>query len=87
MFTLKVPVSTVASIIHKWKRFGTTRILPRACCLAKLCDRGEGPWEGVRGVTKNPMVPLNSASISLWREENLPEEQPSLQNFTNQACM
>ncbi len=28
-----------------------------------------------------------SFSFSLWREENLPEEQPSLQHSTNQACM
>ena len=37
---LKVPMSTVASIIHKWKKFGTTRTLPRVGSLAKLSDRG-----------------------------------------------
>ncbi len=33
---LKVPKSTVASIILKWKTFGTTRTLPRAGRPAKL---------------------------------------------------
>ncbi len=38
---LKVPKSTVASIILKWKMFGTTRTLPRAGRPAKLSYRGE----------------------------------------------
>ncbi|KAI3361958.1 hypothetical protein L3Q82_012311, partial [Scortum barcoo] len=33
---LKVPMSTVASIIHKWKKFRTTRTLPRAGRPSKL---------------------------------------------------
>ena len=37
---LKVPMSTVASIIRKWKKFGTTRTLPRAGRPAKLSNRG-----------------------------------------------
>ena len=53
---LKVPMSTVASIIHKWK-FGTTRTLPRAGRPTKLSDRGRRPL--VREVTKNPMVTLS----------------------------
>ncbi|KAK3534826.1 hypothetical protein QTP86_026428, partial [Hemibagrus guttatus] len=51
---LKVPVSTVASIIHKWKKFGITRTLPRASRLAKPSDRARRAL--VREVTKNPMV-------------------------------
>jgi len=49
-------MSTVASIIHKWKKFGTTRTLPRAGHPAKLSDR----WRRalVRDVTENPMVTL-----------------------------
>ena len=35
---LKVPKNTMASIILKWKTFGT---LPRAGCPAKLSNRGE----------------------------------------------
>ncbi len=37
---LKVPKSTVASIILKWKTFGMTRTLPRAGRPAKLSYRG-----------------------------------------------
>ena len=43
---LKVPKNTIASIILKWKKFGTTKTLPRAGHLAKLSNRGEGPWSG-----------------------------------------
>ncbi len=42
---LKVPKSTVASIILKWKRFGTTRTLPRAGRPAKLSYRGRSLGE------------------------------------------
>ncbi len=51
---LKVPKSTVASIILKWKTFGTTRTLPRAGCPAKLSYRGEKSL--VREVKKNPKI-------------------------------
>jgi hypothetical protein len=37
---LKVHKNTVASIILKWKNFGTTKILPRAGCPAKLSKWG-----------------------------------------------
>ena len=37
---LKVPKSTVASIILKWKKFGTTRTLPRPGHPAKLSNLG-----------------------------------------------
>ncbi|XP_052359309.1 oocyte zinc finger protein XlCOF20-like [Oncorhynchus keta] len=43
---LKVPKNTVASIILKWKKFGTTKTLPRAGRPAKVGNRGEGPWSG-----------------------------------------
>jgi hypothetical protein len=43
----KVPKNTMVSIIPKWKTFGTTKILRRAGCLAKLSKIGEeGPWSG-----------------------------------------
>uniref|UniRef100_A0A8C0Y1T2 Sleeping Beauty transposase HTH domain-containing protein n=1 Tax=Cyprinus carpio carpio TaxID=630221 RepID=A0A8C0Y1T2_CYPCA len=51
---LKVPKSTVASIILKWKTFGTTRTLPRAGCPAKLSYRGRRAL--VREVKKNPKI-------------------------------
>ncbi|KAG2458616.1 TC1A transposase, partial [Polypterus senegalus] len=53
---LKVPMSTVASIIRKWKKFETTRTLPRAGRPSKLSDRGRRAL--VREVTKNLMVTL-----------------------------
>ncbi|KAI3360662.1 hypothetical protein L3Q82_002524 [Scortum barcoo] len=53
----RVPMSTVASIIHKWKKFRTTRTLPRAGRPSKLSDRGKRAL--VREVTKNPMVTLS----------------------------
>ncbi len=51
---LKVPKSTVASIILKWKMFGTTRTLPRAGRPAKLSYRGRRAL--VREVKKNPKI-------------------------------
>ncbi|KAG2462346.1 TCB1 transposase, partial [Polypterus senegalus] len=54
---LKVPMSTVASIIRKWKKFETTRTLPKAGRPSKLSDQGRRAL--VREVTKNPMVTLS----------------------------
>ena len=53
---LKVPKNTVASIIFKWKKFGTTKTLPRAGRPAKLSNRERKAL--VREVTKPPMVTL-----------------------------
>ncbi|KAG2456321.1 TC1A transposase, partial [Polypterus senegalus] len=53
---LKVPKSTVASILLKWKMFGTTRTLPRAGRPAKLSYRGRRAL--VREVKKNPKITL-----------------------------
>jgi hypothetical protein len=53
---LKVPKNTVASINLKWKKFGTTKTLPRAGCLAKLSNRVIRAL--VKEVTKNPMITL-----------------------------
>ena len=49
---LNVPKNTVASLILKWKKFGTTS----AGRLAKLSNRGRRAL--VREVTKNLMVTL-----------------------------
>ncbi|CAM4682246.1 unnamed protein product [Leuciscus chuanchicus] len=51
---LWVPKSTVASIILKWKTFGTTRTLPRAGRPAKLSYWGRRAL--VREVKKNPKI-------------------------------
>ncbi|KAG2457255.1 TC1A transposase, partial [Polypterus senegalus] len=53
---LKVPKSTVASIILKRKTFGTTRTLPRAGHPAKLSYRGRRAL--VREVKKNQKITL-----------------------------
>ena len=50
----KVPKNTVASIIVKWKKFGTTKTLPRAGRPAKLSNRGRRVL--VREVTKNLFI-------------------------------
>uniref|UniRef100_A0A8C4TFN6 Transposase Tc1-like domain-containing protein n=1 Tax=Erpetoichthys calabaricus TaxID=27687 RepID=A0A8C4TFN6_ERPCA len=55
---LNVPMSTMASIIHKWKKFETTRTLPRAGRPSKLSDQGR------RAVTKNPMVTMSELQRS-----------------------
>ena len=62
---LKVPRNTVASIILKWEKVGTTKTL-RADYPAKLSN-----WERrafIREVTKNPMVTLTelySSSVEM----------------------
>ena len=53
---LKVPKNTVASIILKWKKFGTTKILHKVGSLTILSIRGRRAL--VREVTKKPMVTL-----------------------------
>ena len=74
---MKVP--KVASIILKWKKFGTTKTLPRAGRLAKLSNWGRRAL--VREVTKNPMVTLTEFQSSSEEMGG----QPSLQHSTNQA--
>ena len=59
---LKVPKNPVASIILKWKMFGTIKTLLRAGRPAKLSNRGRKAL--VREVTKNPMVTLTELQSS-----------------------
>ena len=59
---MNVPKNTVASIILKWKTFGTTKNLPRAGRPAKLSHWGRRAL--VREVTKNPMVTLTELQSS-----------------------
>jgi hypothetical protein len=51
---LNVPNNTVAFIILKFKKFGTTKIFPRFGSAAKLSNRVRRAL--VREVTRNPMV-------------------------------
>ncbi|KAK3560390.1 hypothetical protein QTP86_008487 [Hemibagrus guttatus] len=81
---LKVPVNTVASITHKWKKFGTTRTL-RAGRPAKPSDRRRKAL--VMEVTKNPMVTLKELQHFSVERGDPSRRKPSLQHSTNQACM
>ena len=45
----------------------------------------EGPWSG--RWPRTPWALWQSSRVPLWRWENLPEVQPSLQHSTNQAFM
>ena len=62
---LKVPKNTVASLILKWKKFGTTKTLARVGRPAKLSNRGRRAL--VREVTKNPIdkIPIELQSFSV----------------------
>ena len=77
---LKVPKSTMASIILKWKKFGTTRTLPRAGRPAKLSNGERRAL--VREVTRILWSLWLSSRDPMWRWEKCPEGQPSLQHST-----
>ena len=59
---LKVANNPVASIILNWKKFGTTKTLPRAGRAANLSNWGRMTL--VREVTKSPMVTLTELQSS-----------------------
>ncbi len=82
---LKVPKSTVASIILKWKTFGTTRTLPRAGRPAKLSYRRRRAL--VREVKKNQRSLWLSSRDAFGRWEKVVESQPSLQPSTSRGFM
>jgi hypothetical protein len=52
----------VSSIILKWKKFGTTKTIPRDGCPAKLSNQGRRAL--IKEVTKNPMVTLTELQSS-----------------------
>ena len=60
---LKVPKSTVNSIIRKWREDITTQTLPRAGHLTKLSNRARRTL--VREMTNNPMITLTELQRSL----------------------
>ena len=59
---LNVPQNTVASIFLKWKKFGTTKTLPRAGRPAKLSNQGRRAL--VSKVTNNLIVTLTELQSS-----------------------
>ncbi len=82
---LKVPKSTVASIILRWKTFGTTRTLPRAGRPAKLSYRGRRAL--VREVRRTQRSLWLSSRDTFGRWEKVVESQPSLQPSTSRGFM
>ncbi len=82
---LKVLKSIVASIILKWKKFGTTRTLPRAGRPVKLSNW----WRRAlsRLVTKTLMVTLVKLHDHICRWEKPTEGQKSLQHSTDLGFM
>ncbi len=82
---LKVPKSTVASIILKWKTFGTTRTLPRAGRPAQTELSGRRAL--VREVKKNPKITVAELQRCIRRWEKVVESQPSLQPSTSRGFM
>ena len=81
---LKVPMSTVATIIHKWRKFGTTRTLPRVVRPAKLSNQGRTVL--VRELTKNQMVTLTELQRCFVKRGE-PSRRTTMQHSINQACM
>ena len=76
---LKVPKNTVASIILKWKKFETTKTLPRAGRPAKTSNRGRRGL--VMEVTKNPVVTqteLQSSSVEMGEPSRRPTSYAAL---------
>jgi hypothetical protein len=77
---LKVPKNKVASVIFKWKKFETTKTLPRAGRPAKLNNWGRRAL--LREVTMNTMVTLTALEFLCGNGRTF---QKVLQHSTNQA--
>ncbi len=82
---LKVPKSTVASIILKWKTFGMTRTLPRAGRPAKLSYRGRRAL--VREVKKNPKITVAELQRCIREMGESCRKSTSLQPSTSRGFM
>ncbi len=82
---LKVPKSTVASIILKWKTFGTTRTLPRAGRPANWAIGGESLGERGKEEPKDHCGWAPEMHSGDGRK--FVESQPSLQPSTSRGFM
>ena len=73
---LKVPKSTVSSIIRKWKEYGTTQTLPRA----EMSDQTEKPGKKDLGQEgeQEPNDHSDRTRVPWLRRENLLEGQQPL---------
>ena len=67
---LKVPKNTVASIILKWKKFGTAKTLPRAGQLAKMsnCRRRAFVREVIMVITRCSLFQSSSVEMVVLLE-------------------
>jgi hypothetical protein len=81
---LKVPKNTVDSNILKWKKFETTKTLPRTGHLAKLSNLGRRVL--VREVTKNPMVTLTELQ-GLSVEMGEPSRRTTISSALHQSSL
>ena len=79
---LQVPKSTVATIIHKWKKFGTTKSFPRPGRPAKLSNRGRRAL--AREVSRNPRVTLTELQHILVEMEE-PFRRSTIQAALHQS--
>ena len=79
---LKVPKSTVSSIIRKWKEYGTTQTFTRAGHPTKLNNWARRTF--VREVTKNPMTTVKGLQSSLT-EMGEPDERTTVSAALHQS--
>jgi hypothetical protein len=81
---LKNPNTTVAFIILKWKKFGTTKTLSRAGRPGKLSNQGRRAL--VREVTKKLMVTLTDLQSSSV-EMGEPSIRTAISAALHQSCL
>jgi hypothetical protein len=62
---LKFPKNIVPSITLKWKKFGTTKTLPRAGCPAKLSNRGRRALVREMTMVMVTLTELQSSSVEM----------------------
>ena len=82
---LKVPKSTVSSIIRKWKECGTSQTLPGAGSPTKLGKPGKKDLG--QDMTNNPMTTPTELQSSLAEIGEPDRGQQSLLHFTNLGFM
>ena len=63
--TLRIPRSTIKSIIKKWKEYGTTTNLPREARPPNLKDQARRAF--IREATKRPKIPRRSSKAPRGR--------------------
>ena len=73
----------MATIIHKWKKFGTTKNLPRPGRLAKLSNQGRRAL--VREVSRNPRVTLTELQHILMEMGEPPFRRSTIQAAFHQS--